>query len=119
MAGLNWLAVTVSALAVFILGWLWYGPLFSKPWASGMGFQNSGSDAKMPPPAMLFMSYLMSFFLATALASILGAVQFVQPDIRHYGRRHVHLEGAESQEPMRGVRVHRPAPGAAHSTTRR
>ena len=68
----NWLAVVVSALAVFTIGWLWYGPLFSKPWASGMGFSNSGSDATVPPPTMLFLSYLMSFFLATALASILG-----------------------------------------------
>ncbi len=67
----NWLAVLVSALAFFAIGWVWYGPLFSKPWASGMGYDGSGSDMSMPP-MMLVMSFLMSFFLATALASILG-----------------------------------------------
>ena len=36
-----------------------------------MGYDGSGSDMSMPP-MMLVMSFLMSLFLATALASILG-----------------------------------------------
>lgn len=67
----NWLAVAVAALAAFMIGWIWYGPLFSKPWASGMGYNTSNTDMKMPP-MMLVMSFLMSFFMAVTLASILG-----------------------------------------------
>ncbi len=33
MVHVNYLAVLVAALAVFVLGWLWYSPLlFFKPW---------------------------------------------------------------------------------------
>ena len=33
----NWLAVLVSAVAGFALGWLWYGMLFLQKWADGNG----------------------------------------------------------------------------------
>lgn len=68
----NWLVVVVAALASFMLGWIWYGPLFSKPWASGMGYDTSNSDMKMPP-LNLVLSYLMSFFMAMALSAIMAA----------------------------------------------
>ena len=31
---LNFWAIIVSAIAMFALGWLWYGPLFGKKWMS-------------------------------------------------------------------------------------
>lgn len=35
----NWLAVFVSALAYFMLGWVWHSPvLFMKVWSKEMGF---------------------------------------------------------------------------------
>jgi hypothetical protein len=33
----NYLAVVVAALVVFILGWLWYMPLFGKAWREARG----------------------------------------------------------------------------------
>jgi len=36
-SSINWLAVLVAAVAFFILGALWYGPLFGKKWQSGVG----------------------------------------------------------------------------------
>lgn len=69
----NWLAVAVSALAVFMIGWIWYGPLFSKPWASGMGYDQSG-DMTMDPK-MLVLSFLLSFFTAWTLSTLLAAGQ--------------------------------------------
>ena len=38
LSNINWLAVLVAALSTFILGGLWYGPLFGRTWmrASGM-----------------------------------------------------------------------------------
>lgn len=69
----NWLAIAVSALVVFMIGWIWYGPLFSKPWASGMGYDMNG-DMKMDPK-MLVVSYLLSFFTAWTLSTLLDAGQ--------------------------------------------
>jgi hypothetical protein len=42
---LNWLAVLVAAAAGFLLGGLWYGPLFGKAWmaASGVTSQRARS----------------------------------------------------------------------------
>ena len=34
---INYLAVVVAAVAVFILGWLWYMPLFGKAWREARG----------------------------------------------------------------------------------
>jgi Protein of unknown function (DUF1761) len=38
MVPINYWAVLVAAVAQMILGALWYGPLFGKPWAKMMGF---------------------------------------------------------------------------------
>jgi hypothetical protein len=37
MVPINYLAVIVSAVAAMVLGSLWYGPLFGKPWMAMMG----------------------------------------------------------------------------------
>jgi hypothetical protein len=51
--GVSWIAVVVSFVLSFILGWLWYSPkLFGKKWAEGVGvpFEDGGS---MPVCAMI------------------------------------------------------------------
>jgi uncharacterized protein DUF1761 len=35
----NWLAVVVAAIAPFVIGSLWYGPLFMKPWSALTGIK--------------------------------------------------------------------------------
>jgi hypothetical protein len=35
--GINWLAVLVAAIATFVLGGLWYGPLFGRIWRAAEG----------------------------------------------------------------------------------
>ena len=48
---LNWLAVLVAVVASFFFGWLWYGPLFGKKWASLMKFPTDMKpDPKVIPP---------------------------------------------------------------------
>lgn len=34
----NWLAVLAAAVLSMVLGFLWYGPLFGKPWMAAMGW---------------------------------------------------------------------------------
>jgi hypothetical protein len=53
---MNYLAVLVAALVVFVLGWLWYSPLlFFKPWMRlrGMDPAAAMADAKMPAGTLL------------------------------------------------------------------
>ena len=46
---IHWLAVLVAAVAGFVVGGLWYGPLFGKAWMAERGVTpESAKDANMP-----------------------------------------------------------------------
>ena len=46
MVHVNYLAVLVAAVVVFILGWLWYSPLlFYKPWMRLRGLDPNAAMA--------------------------------------------------------------------------
>ena len=53
---LNWVAVVVAVVASFFFGWVWYGPLFGKKWASLMKFP---PDMKPDPKVMMRGMVLM------------------------------------------------------------
>ncbi len=56
MVHVNYLAVLVAAVSVFVLGWLWYSPLlFYKPWMRlrGMDPVAAMAGAKMPGGKLL------------------------------------------------------------------
>ena len=65
---INYLAILVAVVANFILGFLWYTPLFGNAWAKEMGFDTSvkpsgGEMAK----GMVFMvvgNFLMAYVFA-------------------------------------------------------
>lgn len=68
LLNLNWVAVGLSAVAAFILGWLWFGPLFGKPWQAGMAM----SDADMASgntPQILGCAFALNVVVAVGLAS--------------------------------------------------
>ena len=73
---LDWLALIVAALALMVLGWLWYGPLFGKAWAKATG-QSMGSG--MPEPAKLLATFIYSFTFSGGLAYTL----MIADDIEH------------------------------------
>jgi len=65
---LNWIAIIVAVVASFLVGGLWYGPLFGNPWKREMGVP---PDAKPPGSEMmkslglnLFGTLLTAFVLA-------------------------------------------------------
>ena len=67
---INYLAVLVAAAASFILGWIWYGPVFGKIWMELAGITpEKPSTAKMIGISSLGFvgSLLMSYVLAHAL----------------------------------------------------
>jgi Protein of unknown function (DUF1761) len=70
-ADLNWVAVLVSALAGFVIGGLWYGPLFQKPWMQLSGMtKEKGAQASMP--LTFGGAYVLNAIGATGIALLLG-----------------------------------------------
>jgi len=78
----NYLAVLVAAVASFLLGWLWYGPLFGKPWMKLMNFdKNSMKSMKLSPvTAMIlgFLTYLVIAYVLAGFISILNSATIVE-----------------------------------------
>ncbi len=69
----NYLAVLVAAVASMIIGSLWYGPLFGKPWMALIGMTPEkiaaakGKGMTMSYALMFVGSLVMSFVLAHSL----------------------------------------------------
>ena len=53
----NWPAIFVATIAGFVIGGIWYGPLFSKPWAKAMGM----SMDKKPDPKVMRKAFALQF----------------------------------------------------------
>lgn len=74
---INYTAILIAVVANFILGFLWYTPLFGKAWAKEMGFDmtvkpTSGEMAK----GMIFM-VIGNFLMAYVFAHNMAAWSFV------------------------------------------
>src|ERR1051326_6187094 len=67
MPHINYWAVLVAAIVNFVLGWLWYGPLFGKPWAKMVGMDMS----KKPPMASMVKSMLLMFIGSLLMSYVL------------------------------------------------
>lgn len=64
---LNWIAVVLAAVVYFVLGAVWYGPLFGKMWVAGMGLN---PDSMQAAKSGFVITFVANLGLATALASI-------------------------------------------------
>ncbi|MFZ1676872.1 MAG: DUF1761 domain-containing protein [Saprospiraceae bacterium] len=70
---INYVAILIAVVANFILGFIWYTPLFGKAWGKEMGF-----DMTQKPPAgamvkgmviMIIGNFLMAFVFAHNIAA--------------------------------------------------
>ncbi len=72
MSSVNWLAVLVAAVATFLIGGLWYGPLFQKPWMSASGVteerMREGGTARI-----FGVAFVLQLIAAVVLAMFIGA----------------------------------------------
>ncbi|WP_247713589.1 DUF1761 domain-containing protein [Qipengyuania sphaerica] len=70
----NWIAVVVAGVSAFVLGGLWYGPLFGKAWQAETGLTDeqlkSGNRAKI-----YGVSLVLSLLAAFVFAMFLGPDQ--------------------------------------------
>ena len=71
----HWPAVIVSAIAIFILGGLWYSKaLFATKWIALMGITEEQMKAKpsAPMPVLLLQALICSFLISLVLAVIIN-----------------------------------------------
>ena len=67
---INYLAVVVAAIATFVLGFLWHGPLFGKLWLQWSGFTQKQIDEskKKGMCKTMVVAFLTTLVMAYVLA---------------------------------------------------
>jgi hypothetical protein len=72
-SGINYLAVLVAAISAFVVGWIWYGPLFGKIWMKLNGFTEEDlKKGSMSMPAIMIINYIATALAAFAIALFIG-----------------------------------------------
>lgn len=79
---INFFSVLVAAIAAFMVGWVWYGPLFGKFWQKASGWseqelaesKHKGMGGTMVQAfiAVLIMSYVLAYLLNLLSVSGVG-----------------------------------------------
>lgn len=71
LTNINWLAVAVATVSTFVIGFIWYGPLFAKKWMKEVGMTEE--DAKNANMLMTFgPAFGLTFIMGIALANLIG-----------------------------------------------
>jgi len=65
---INMIAVVIAVVANFILGFIWYSPLFGKAWAKEMGF-----DLTQKPPASVMVRGMILMVIGNFLLAYVFA----------------------------------------------
>ena len=71
---INWKAVLLATLVSFVLGALWYGPVFGKPWMRSLGI-DPGVARQAPRIGlrrMLSISFILEWIMAICMAYFIG-----------------------------------------------
>jgi hypothetical protein len=78
MPAVNYLAVFVAALVIFLLGGLWYSPaLFAKRWIALQGRteeQMRADAARSNMPVMYLLAFLCSLIISWAMAALASSI---------------------------------------------
>jgi len=75
--GINYVAILVAVVANFILGFLWYTPLFGRAWAKEMGFDTSVKPTGAQMAKGMTIMVIGNFLLAYVFAHNMAAWTFV------------------------------------------
>ncbi len=73
-ADINYLAVLVSAVTAFIIGGIWYGPLFGKAWMAAVGKTEEEIKKDFNPAKTYGLSFLGHIVEAYVVARLLAYV---------------------------------------------
>lgn len=71
---LPWLAIVISTIAYFLIGWLWYSPvLFAKPWMALLGITPDNID-KSEMGKIMGINLLLTFAICFANAVLIRLI---------------------------------------------
>lgn len=68
---IHWLAVIVATASTFVLGGLWYGPVFGKTWMQLTGI-SKGAPGQNSMALTFGLSTVLNLIIATSLALFIG-----------------------------------------------
>jgi hypothetical protein len=63
----HWLAIVLAALAGFLVGGIWYGPLFGKAWMKARGISPEDAKAGMNMPLLFGTTFVLNLVAAFML----------------------------------------------------
>ncbi|MEP7103264.1 MAG: DUF1761 domain-containing protein [Candidatus Dojkabacteria bacterium] len=70
---INVIAVVVSALAAFFLGYFWYSVILVKPWQKEIGMKEQNKNVQPPNLGQLLIgSLILEIIMAVVLSSLIG-----------------------------------------------
>jgi len=67
----NYLAILVAAIAGWLIGAIWYGALFSKPWMAANNITAEPGKARSMPAGLLILTFVALLLMSWILAGIL------------------------------------------------
>ena len=71
MVDVNYIAIFLGAIANMVVGMVWYGPLFGKPWMEMMGFNKKDMEKAKPN---MGKTYLIAFISALVMSSVMAYI---------------------------------------------
>lgn len=71
LENINWLSVLIAAVSSFIIGGIWYGPLFGKAWMTAFGYTEEDLK-KRSIPKTFGLSLLLAFVASLILEMFIG-----------------------------------------------
>lgn len=69
---LNWLAILIATAVAFVLGGLWYGPLFGQAWMDALGKTTDDIEPSPAPFVISFFAALITCIVVAGLMLLLG-----------------------------------------------
>jgi hypothetical protein len=73
--GLNWWAILAATIAGFLLGGIWYGPLFGKAWLRAIGKREEDLGS---PAIPMTLSFVTAFATALLMALLINALPTIK-----------------------------------------
>ena len=68
----NYLAILVAAVSTFLLGGIWYGPLFGRAWMRECGFTEESLKRMGGMGRIFALSFVLELIMAFNLAAFIG-----------------------------------------------
>jgi uncharacterized protein DUF1761 len=74
-ADVSYIAVLLVGIAAQVLGFAWYGPLFSKPWMRLRGYTKEDAQDTSGMGAMYALAFVISILIAIGLSYVVDWAQ--------------------------------------------